>query len=152
MQVEAYEGLFRKLESDYRFVVTGFTRFELLRSSDRQHKESVITYLQQEMINVDLSTVLMDFSARLHYLYGKHISTKSRKISDGDIINASTAIIKRCPLITMDNLDYPIPFFQEIDRQRVEYTSAKGRPVIDTLYVLAPDMQNIQYCFENHAA
>ncbi len=149
-QTRAYQGLFGELEQAYRFVVTGFTRFELLRSSDKNHQEKIITYLQEDMKNVDLSTPLLDFSARVHNLYIKHPSTKGHKIAEGDVINAALAIIQQCPILTIDSLDYPIPFFQEIDRKRVEYQSVRGRDVLDTVYVLEPDMKNLRHCFGEH--
>lgn len=149
-QTEAYEALFVELEQTYKFVVTGFTRFELLRSSDKDNQAKITKYLQSDMVNIDLSTTLMDFSARVNNLYAKHPSTKGHKITEGDIINASLAIIKDCPIITIDSLDYPTPFFQEIDRKRVEYKSVRGRDVIDTVYILKPDMDNLRHCFGEH--
>lgn len=149
-QTAAYSELFRVLEQEYRFAVSGFTRFELLRSSDRKNQEKILTYIQGEMISVDLSNVLIDFSARVSNLYAKHPSTKGYKIGEGDIINAALAIAKDCPVLTIDSLDYPTPFFQEIDRRRVEYSSSRGREVVDTVYILKPDMDNIKYCFGEH--
>lgn len=148
-QTVAYTSLFKKLEKDYRFVVTGFTQFELLRSSDREHQAKIITYLDQEMTRVDLSDVLLNFAARVNNLYSKHKSTRGTKISEGDIFNATLAIIKRCPVLTIDSLDYPTPFFKEISRERVEYQSNKNRDIVDTVYVLEPDMINIKYCFKD---
>lgn len=149
-QTDAYTALFRDLEQQYRFVVTGFTMFELLRSSDRANRQKIITYLSQEMTRVDLSDVLMNFAARVSYLYSKHISTRGHMITEGDVINAALAIVKGCPLLTIDSLDYPTPFFQEIDRKRVEYRSTRNREVINTVYILNPDMENIKYCFEDN--
>lgn len=149
-QTIAYSRLFDKLEKTYRFAVTGFTIYELSRSSDKLHRVKINTYINQEMVRFDLSQVLIDFSARVSFLYSKHKSTVGKKIGDGDIINASLAILKDAPVLTIDSLDYPTPFFKEIDRQRVEYESARGRDVVDTVYILSPDMQNIKYCFEDH--
>jgi hypothetical protein len=93
----------------------------------------------------------MDFAARVYFLYSKHPSTKGYRISMADIVNASVAIIKKCPLITIDNNDYPTPFFQEIDRRRVTYTG-KNKEVTDTVYILKPDIDNIKECFRKHDA
>lgn len=146
-QTLAYSELFGRLEEEYRFAVSGFTRYELVRSSEKSNRLKVLEYIQNEMTSFDLSNVLIDFAARVSYLYSNHKSTKGHKIADGDIINAALSIIKNCPLITMDSLDYPIPFFQEIDRQRVEYASKNGRGVMDTVYILKPDPVNIKHCF-----
>lgn len=149
-QTEAYARLFKELEGQYRFAVTGFTQFELQRSSDKENRRKIADFITNEMTRVDLSDALMQFSARVTYLYAKHPSTKGHKITEGDIINAGLSIIKDAPILTIDSLDYPTPFFRETTRQRVEYQSTRGREVIDTVYILAPDMDNIKYCFAEH--
>jgi len=151
-QTEAYAQLFKELEQQYRFAVTGFTQFELQRSSDRENRDKIANYITSEMIRVDLSDALMQFSARVTYLYSRHPSTKGHKITEGDIINAALAIIKGAPILTIDSLDYPTPFFQETARRRVEYQSTRGRDVMDTVYILAPDLENAKYCFNEHKA
>jgi len=151
-QTPAYVGLFKGLEEDYRFVVTGFTKYELPCSSDREYRPKIEEYIQQEMALVSLSNELMTFAARIAYLYSKHVSTKGKKISTGDIINAAFSIAKNCHLLTIDNNDHPTPFFGERRRERVTYNSKRNREVTDTVYILEPDMINLKRCFEEHAA
>jgi predicted nucleic acid-binding protein len=149
-QTSAYAELFKELEQSYYFVVTGFTKFELMRSSDKSHRDKISEYITNDMVYVSMSETLMDFAARLCYLYSRHDSTKGQKISDGDVINAAYAIIKKSALITMDNNDYPTPFFQEVSRHRVTHDTGKNKEATDTVYILKPDMINLQECFKKH--
>jgi Predicted nucleic acid-binding protein, contains PIN domain len=145
----AYAALFKDLEAKYdRFVVSGFTKYELMCSSDKEHRAKIDNYIANDMILISLSQPLMDFAARVCFLYGHHKSTKGHKIGMGDIVNASLAIIKKCPILTMDNNDYPTPFFQEIDRRRVTYDTGKNKEMTDTVYILKPDLENLRTCFE----
>lgn len=106
-------------------------------------------FVSQNLTLFELSQPLMDFTARVYNLYSTHKSTKGLKITNGDIVNASLAIIKNVPIMTIDNNDYPTPFFREIARERVRYESRKDREVMNTVYILEPDMENIKYCFES---
>jgi predicted nucleic acid-binding protein len=150
-QTQAYAQLFGELEKEYKFAVTGYTKYELLCSSSKEKQVKIHEYIRNEMILIALSQTLMDFSARLYNLYKTHASTKGKVISVGDITNASASIIKNCPLITIDNNDYPRPFFEDLSRKRVKYISKKDREVSDTIYILTPDMSNIKECFDAYA-
>ena len=147
-QTTVYAELFKELEKQYKFVVTGLTKYELFCSSSKEKQAKTQTYIDEEMILVSLSQPLMDFSARLHNLYKIHHSTKGKIISIGDITNAALSILRNCPIITIDNNDYPRPFFKDMDRKRIKYTSKKDKEVLDTIYILKPDMTNIRQCFK----
>jgi len=147
-QTECYVNLFKKLETDFRFIVTEFTKYELLRSSDKEHRVSIEKYITQNMATVDLSSILIGFSARIYYLYKKHPKLEVR-ISDGDVINAAFSIAKNCAILTIDNTDFPRLMFAETDRFPVSYTSKKGKATNDTVYLLTPDMLQIKTCFED---
>lgn len=130
--------------------MTGYTQYELLKSSDKNHQSAIKEYIDQNLVRVELSQVLMDFSARVYNLYSKHQSTKGSRITDGDIVNAALSIVKNAPVMTIDNNDYPRPFFIDQAREYVEYDSNKNRRTIDTVYILKPDMVTIKYCFEKN--
>jgi predicted nucleic acid-binding protein len=150
-QKDAYSALFKDLEKTYDyFVVSGFTKYELMCSSDKEHRGKIEQYVENDLILISLSQPLMDFAARVCYLYGHHKSTKGHKISMGDIVNASLAIIKKSPVLTIDNNDYPTPFFQEIDRRRITYNTGKNKEATDTVYFLMPDLDNLKSCFNEH--
>jgi predicted nucleic acid-binding protein len=150
-QAQCYIDLFRELEVIYIFVVTGFTKYELLRSSDKQHKIAIADYIEQNMVRVDLSDVLMSFSARVFYLYSKDKTTKNLKISDGDIINAAFSIAKDCAVLTIDNNDLPRTFFTELSRHRMTYMS-KGskKETTDVAYIVTPDIDHIKLRFHEY--
>lgn len=109
-QTAAYASLFAQLEQTYRFVVTGYTQYELLCSSDIIHIEKIHRYVAENMVYVELSQILMDFAAKLRYLYSKEIPDRTKGISHCDTINAALCLAKECPLLTIDNTDYPRPF------------------------------------------
>lgn len=150
-QIQCYVELFSQLEKEYRFIVTGFTKYELLRSSDKKHKESIEEYLTQNMATVDLSDVLIGFTSRLYYLYITHPNISVR-ISDGDVINAAFAIAKNCSLLTIDNTDYPRLFFEETARHKTMYVSNRKKEMTDVIYLLSPDMAQVQHSFDEYNA
>lgn len=150
-QISCYIELFKSFESEYRFIITGFTKYELLRLSDKAHRQEIEEYITQNMSTVDLSDVLIKFSSRVYYLYNKHPGLNVR-LSDGDVINAAFAIAKACPILTIDNTDYPRMLFAEKSRHKVTYTSKRSKEVNDTLYFLVPDMDKIKECFEEYQA
>lgn len=51
-------------------------------------------------------------------------------------------------VISIDNNDYPRPFFKEVGRERIYYTSKKERETVDTIYILQPNVENIKECFD----
>ncbi len=149
-QTASYVALFSLLEREYRFVVTGYTKYEVMRSSDREHREKIEEYLEQNMAYGTLSKPLMEFSAKLYYLYIKHPGTKGLRIANGDIVNAAFSIAKPCDLLTIDSNDYPRPFFSEIARHKVTYSSKSKREVTDIAYILRPDIEHTKECFVRH--
>ena len=148
-QTAAYVKLFARLEQRYKFVVTGFTKYEIMCTSDKEHKEKIAEFLDQNMAYVALSKALMDFAAKLCFLYKMHPSTK-HKIEMGDIVNAAFAIAKPCNILTINNVDYPLPFFSELEREYVKYTSKKDHKITDVVHVLKPDIEHTKSCFEEY--
>ncbi len=148
-QTPAYVKLFARLEKKYKFVVTGFTKYEIMCTSDKAHKKKIEEFIEQNMVYVTLSKALMDFAAKLCYLYKQHPSTK-HKIEMGDIVNAAFAISKPCDLLTINNVDYPLPFFSETGREYVRYKSKKGNNITDVVHVLKPDVEHTKSCFDEH--
>lgn len=149
-QTAAYVKLFEELEQTYKFVVTGYTKYEIMCSSDKDHREKIEEYLEQNMGYITLSKPLMDFAARLCFLYGKHSSTKGQRITNGDVVNAAFSIAKPCALLTIDSNDHPRPFFAEVTRHRITYISKTNRENTDIAYVLSPDVDHVRECFEKH--
>lgn len=144
----SFAALFTELEGQYKFVVSGFTLYEICCESSKSHRSSIVSYIQSEMSLIDLSRVLMDATARIHYLYRHHKSTKGLVIGVGDKINAALAVVANASILTIDNNDFPTPFFQETSRHRIVYTSTKKKEATETAYVLRPDMENIKECFQ----
>jgi predicted nucleic acid-binding protein len=149
-QTAAYASLFAQLEQTYRFVVTGYTQYELLCSSDIIHIEKIHRYVAENMVYVELSQILMDFAAKLRYLYSKEIPDRNKGISHCDTINAALCLAKECPLLTIDNTDYPRPFFVDQNRYRLKYISKQKREVTDTVYMLTPDCENALILAQKH--
>lgn len=143
-QTAVYAGLFAELEKTYRFAVTGFTKYEVICSSDKSHRQRIEEYLDQNMSYINMNKQLMDFSSRICFLYRHHPSTKGHNITMGDIVNGAFAIAKDCHLLTIDNNDYPVPFFQEIDRRKIEYESKRGKSQIDTVHIFKTDQESIK--------
>ncbi|MEO8785346.1 MAG: hypothetical protein ABI221_03550 [Candidatus Saccharimonadales bacterium] len=149
-QTAAYVKLFARLEKHYKFVVTGFTKYEVMCTSDREHKALIAEYLSQNMAYVTLSAPLMDFAAKLCFLYQKHASTKGHKIGMGDIVNAAFAIAKPCAVLTIDNMDYPAPFFMESEREHIRYKTKRRDNITDVVHILTADISYTKSCFDRH--
>lgn len=140
-QTSVYVTLFADLEKTYRFAVTGFTKYEVICSSDKSHREKIEEFLEQNMSYINLNKQLLDFASRVSFLYKHHPSTKGHIITMGDIINGAFTLARDCHLLTIDNNDYPIPFFQEIDRKRIEYKSKNGKHQVDTVHIFRADTE-----------
>lgn len=147
---EAYLVKINELLENYKLIVTMFTQYELLKSSDAENQKKILEFLSENYPRVELNESAMNFSSRIFNLYKKHPSTKGRTISDGDVINAAITIGKNCRVMTIDNNDYPRPFFKEIDRHQIIYIGNKSRPVMDVAYILEPDMDNLKHCAKEH--
>jgi predicted nucleic acid-binding protein len=59
-----------------------------------------------------------------------------------DQIIAATAILHNCIIFTKNGRDFPVPFFKELDRRMIEYTS-KDYPVCVPTYFLEPQLDFI---------
>lgn len=143
---EIYLDELNKLLSKYQFCVTLFTQYELLKSSSRVNQKLILEYLSENYTRIKLNEETVNFSARIFNLYKKHDSTKGYKITDGDIINGAITIGLDCHIVTIDNNDYPRPFFKEVSRHQLIYESSSGRPTMDMAYILCPDMEYLKHC------
>lgn len=143
---DAYINELNKLLLNYQFVVTLFTQYELLKSSSRENQVLILKYLSENYPRIALNEETMSFASRIFNLYKKHKSTSGYKITDGDIINGAITIGKNCHIMTIDNNDYPRPFFAEVSRHQVLYTSSNGRPTMDMAYILKPDLDHLKHC------
>lgn len=154
-QTSAYAKLFEELEKTYLFVVTSLTRYELLCNTDRINCEKIKTYIAKDMQSVELSEILVNFSAKVRYLYSKELQqSRTNGISVCDTVNAAYAIAKdgNCHVLTIDNTDYPREFFIDVNRPHIVYNSKKGRETHETVYILKPDMANIKLMVEKYDA
>lgn len=143
---DAYLGELNKLLPNYQFCVTLFTQYELLKSSSRHNQKLILAYLSENYARIKLNEEAVNFSARIFNLYKKHDSTKGYKITDGDIINGAITVALDCHIMTIDNNDYPRPFFKEVSRHSLTFESASGRSTMDMAYILCPDMEYLKYC------
>lgn len=143
---KVYLDELNKLLPNYLFCVSLFTQYELLKSSSKENQKLILEYLSENYLRIKLNEETINFSSRIFNLYKKHESTKGYKITDGDIINGAITIGKNCHIMTIDNNDYPRPFFKEVSRHSLIYDSSSGRPTMDMAYILSPDMEYLKYC------
>ena len=134
------------LLSKHKFCVTLFTQYELLKSSSKVNQALILEYLAKNYTRIKLNEETINFASRIFNLYKKHDSTKGYKITDGDIINGAITIGLNCCIMTIDNNDYPRPFFKEVSRHSLIYESSSGRPTMDMAYILCPDMEYLRHC------
>ena len=120
MSQDAYINEPNKLLSKYQFVCSSlFTQYELLKSSSRENQVLILEYLSENYPRIALNEETMSFASRIFNLYKKHKSTSGYKITDGDTINGAITIGKNCHIMTIDNNDYPRPFFAEVSHHQI---------------------------------
>ena len=51
-------------------------------------------------------------------------------------------INKNCVILTINNVDDPLPFFSETGREYVRYKSKKGNNITHVVHVLKPDVEH----------
>jgi len=117
------------------FAISDFATFELLRGASQKieaKRQTVLNLFQRYA--TDNPALLV--AARLETLYKKQGVDSG--ISDGDKVLAATSVLTGCPVITRDQTDFPIPFFQEIHREIITYQGARGN-ITRVVLILQPD-------------
>jgi len=113
-QKVAYYDIFKKLEESYVFVITGFTKYELMRSSASEYRQKIELFINSHMSLSDLTDKLILFAARLYYMYSKYTHTKGKRISDGDISRNDKETVDVAYILQPDVLQIKQAFEQHL--------------------------------------
>jgi predicted nucleic acid-binding protein len=111
--------------------VSDITLYEALKAIifDQQKSMEVANFIDAYLVRYLVDDNVMINAARVHELYGSDTATKGSRhsYSTEDIINATTAMLLGCYLMTCDGNDYPMPFFKEVNRIPVYYQTGNRR-------------------------
>ncbi len=133
---QAAINVIESVAKSYETAVSAYVRFEIYRGLEHVRVPLAKAVVDRfSAFPVDKHT--LDIAAALSTCYGRDgaVKHKAKSISDGDTILAATAIINRCTILTADRMDFPAPYFNEIDS--FKQTSQKG-PLV--FYMLRPDI------------
>lgn len=89
-------------------------------------------------------------AARLHNLYNQDKSVPSDGISSEDKIIAATAIITNSFVLTANINDFPRPYFNEIEKEKLIYQNKKQKDVMLCVEVLQPDFEYLKSVLIEH--
>ena len=123
----------------YETAVSEYVRFEIYRGLEHARVPLAKAVVDRfRAFPVDKYT--LDIAAALSTCYRRDdaVKHKAKSISDGDTILAATAVINKCNILTADRMDFPTPYFNEIDS--FKQTTQKG-PLV--FYVLQPDILHL---------
>lgn len=106
----------------YDPVITDYIQFELLKSAENKDSELLKKLGLFGKLSTNEAIILM--AGVLHGVYKK--AKIERKINDGDLIIATTAILSQSLLLTADKDDYPHPFFEEKECLTISFKEFKN--------------------------
>lgn len=138
------ECLTYAVNSGFDLAISDITFYELIHGAPVKHEIALI----QELSGVKrfyVTKKVLIAAAHLGSLY-KEDKVCDSQINSGDKFIAATAIITNSVIFTANVRDFPPPFFHEIERRNLEYTS-KQRPVLLCTSFVEAD---INYIVHNH--
>jgi len=128
----------------FGLAISDISIYELLRGAAKQ-KEGELIRLLALFTRYDLSSNVMVASAQLDSIM-KMEQITVEGIDHGDKFIAATAILTNSLIMTANYRDFPLPFFQEVERRLLTYME-KGRPKSICVLLLQPDLELVKLRF-----
>ncbi len=124
----------------FEIAISDITYYELLTETSSKKEVEVFEVLN-EVTRFYCKIQELIAAARIGSFYKDH-GLQVLQFNLGDRIIAATSILHNCIILTKNGRDFPQPFFKEIDRRMLEYTS-KQYPVCVPVYFLEPQLDYI---------
>lgn len=129
----------------YGIAISDFTFFEMLNGATvarEIERLRVISGIKRYYVKKQVLIA----AGHLGYLYQAD-GIQPSQIESGDKIIAATALLTGSVIYTTNIRDFPLPFFKELDRPKLEY-SKNGRPVVPSSFFIEPDANHIVTKFD----
>ncbi len=123
----------------YGIAISDMTYMELLTGANSK---------QEKQIGDTLKGVDHYIATTQVFIAAAHMASLYKELHDlnqfeiGDRIIAGTAALNNAIIFTLNGRHYPVPFFKEIDRRKLEYEN-KGMPVCSYGYFMEPQIDVI---------
>lgn len=127
----------------YGIAISDFTFLEIMNGTSVETEKKMadtLTGIERFFVKKDVLIA----SAHLGGFYKSH-GLQLDQFGVGDQIIAATAVLHNCIIFTKNGRGFPIPFFKEIDRRMIEYTS-KEFPICVPVYFMEPQIPFILAC------
>lgn len=128
------------VESGFGVAISDITYLELL-SGIQTKKEAEIFAILKDVTRFYCRVDELIAAGRIGSFYKEH-TLPMDQFDMGDRIISATAILHNCLIMTKNGRDFPQPFFKEVGRKMVEYTS-KEYPVCVPVYLVEPQLEYI---------
>ena len=130
------------IQRRFEFAISSITIYELLRGANRQTESKMLTILNSFQ-KYELTDIVLQNAAQLETLYKiEHIMPN--EVEHGDKFIAATSILANSLVLTANALDFPAPYFQEIERELITFKVKKERTRSIMVYMLKPDLSIIE--------
>ena len=126
-------------------LLSEYSLFELFRNAKKEHTQKIVPIIEHMTLVQVAESVLVTaavLGTKYRAIHGSNVS----HINDGDLIIAATALQKNATIVTANGIDFPNPFFVEVQREHVEYEH-RNRTKCLVLHFLAPDWEVVQRYF-----
>lgn len=130
----------------FDFAISDITYYESICSAAAKQEEK-ITQALKLFQTFSLDSNLLLAAGQLYTLYAKE-HLPYQKVSDGDVIIATTSIMTGSLILTANCNDFPSPFFKEGERKKITY-SKKKQDKLMVFLLLEPDFEVINHRFSN---
>lgn len=127
----------------YGIAISDITIYELVNESSFQ-KELQMTNTFAGISRYFCKRTELTAAARMAAFYKDH-GLHMTQFEVGDRIIAGTSVVNNCIIFTLNGRDFPQPFFKEIERRMIDYTS-KEYPVCVPAYFMEPQIDYIISC------
>ena len=128
------------------FAMSDFSFFEAISGAPKKDEEKLIELLSQ-IPRFEVKPETCVAAGQMATLY-RIEKAEFQNIESGDKIIAATAILSGSLILTANCNDFPRPFFREFHKRFVYY-KRKNKDQMISIYLLQPDLEQINFRFNN---
>src|SRR6266568_1067439 len=130
------------LKRGFDFAISSITIYELLRRASRRTEAKMLAVLDT-FRKYGLTDKVLQNAAQLESLY-KLENIMSNEIEHGDKFIAATSILATSLVLTANAVDFPAPYFREVERYLITYEVKRERTRSIMVYILRPEVSVIE--------
>jgi len=122
----------------FTFAISNITVYELLKGAT-QRTEAKMVSLLDEFYKFEIDESVLQYAAKLESVY-KLEDIYPNEIEDGDKIIVVTALLSSGIILAANAMDFPVPFFKEVERQFITFEYGRERTRTIVVYLLQPQL------------